>query len=105
MNHDTIQPQKDVLYLLELPVEMILLVFEYLSDVDAVYFALACRATFSIICQNIALLDPEAQTILLIRLEKYLPGFISSCGWNKPVPFDCNSDVAPRFRIMLLRDS
>ncbi|KAI1648002.1 uncharacterized protein F4817DRAFT_335570 [Daldinia loculata] len=91
--NDTIQPQKDVSYLMNLPVEIIYLVFEHLLNVDAVCFALTCKATFSILHRNVMQLDSQAKEILLIRLEKEVLGLIYCPFLNKLLPFDNNGQI------------
>ncbi|KAI0852687.1 hypothetical protein F5Y00DRAFT_227341 [Daldinia vernicosa] len=91
--NDTVQPQKSVSYLMNLPVEIIHLISEHLPNADAVCFALTCKATFSILHKNGMQLDSQAKEILLVRLEKEVLGLIYSPFLNKLLPFDNNGKI------------
>ncbi|KAI1130353.1 hypothetical protein F5Y10DRAFT_235938 [Nemania abortiva] len=92
---DTIMPQKNVSYLMGLPIELILLISEQLAKADAVCFALTCKALLQILTDpkyirshNLKRLDPEAKEALLIRLERVLPMVVYCPSLGKLVPFN-----------------
>ncbi len=97
--HDTIKAPQDVSCLTNLPVEIILLVLDHLASADAVCFALACKAIFSILrarkdARKIMQLNSHAKQILLMRLEKDVPGLVYRPYSNKLVPFDGDGQIA-----------
>ncbi|KAI1428527.1 hypothetical protein F5Y12DRAFT_789968 [Xylaria sp. FL1777] len=98
--------QREVSYLLEAPVEIVLLISENLAGADAVCFALACKALFSLSSRirNFSILSrtkkylmqrlcPEEQRALLTRLEKEVPGLVYDSGLNKLLHFDCHGVI------------
>lgn len=84
---DSMKRQIDMSYLLEVPVEMILLISEHLPSADAACLALACKATFTILHRNALQLDSEAKQSLLLRLEKEVPWLVYCPPRNKLLPF------------------
>ncbi|KAI1100152.1 hypothetical protein F4804DRAFT_336536 [Jackrogersella minutella] len=76
-------------YLMECPVEIVLIISEYISKVDRICLSLTCKALFCIIgVPNKTELKSPIKKMLLYRLEKAIPGVCYCQFRNKLIPFD-----------------
>ncbi|KAI0435190.1 hypothetical protein F5Y09DRAFT_336944 [Xylaria sp. FL1042] len=102
----TIKVKQDASHLMQLPVEMILSISEYLSDLDLACFALSCKPLFAIM-QDLTWFRSKMarmgnsrveKALFLSRLEQSVPWLVYCPVLGRLSPFDKDGKVDRRLK-------
>ncbi|KAI1408437.1 hypothetical protein F5Y13DRAFT_109259 [Hypoxylon sp. FL1857] len=84
-----VEPKGNVFKLLQLPVELVLIISEFLPQEDEVCLALTCTSLLCLLGDAKTMqLEPSAKETLLCRLEPEVPGVVYCHFCRKLVPFN-----------------